>query len=427
MFIRVIPALVVLSQLVRAQTATPPAIPLPPPMPVAWPPANENHQISGDLLNDPLVATALAYVNAVVPQEVLSIAPSTFIKDSRTTYDKVAAVTNCYWPQGLCVRNADTATYLADVTACPGANQWGLTYDDGPIVASAADATTHPDSTDLRAKLKSYGKLATFFVVGSNGIQWPEEILAQHQDGHQLGIHTWSHRPSTTLTNQELVAEIKYTEAIIYNATGLLPTMWRPPYGDIDDRVRAVAHALGLRTVVWTDSDGGPNRDDGAADATEQTPAAHDKAVAAVKSWFTPQPGFISLSHDIDSFTTQVDLDSLDAMNAMGAAFPLQMQPVGTCMNLPFYRNVNSTVAPPVQNATSSLSSSTIASATTIASAPPARQTAVNANPPAAAAPSAPSGTPVSDTVHSGAMTGAEMRRSVAAAAVLVMIAGLAL
>ena len=26
----------------------------------------------------------------------------------------------------------------------------------------------------------------------------------------------------------------------------------QPPYGDIDDRIRAIANALGLRTIIWT-------------------------------------------------------------------------------------------------------------------------------------------------------------------------------
>lgn len=32
---------------------------------------------------------------------------------------------------------------------------------------------------------------------------------------------------------------------------GITPTCWRPPYGDVDDRVRAIAQSLGLRTYVW--------------------------------------------------------------------------------------------------------------------------------------------------------------------------------
>lgn len=34
-------------------------------------------------------------------------------------------------------------------------------------------------------------------------------------------------------------------------AIGVTPTCMRPPYGDIDDRVRAVAKALGLRIILW--------------------------------------------------------------------------------------------------------------------------------------------------------------------------------
>jgi len=33
--------------------------------------------------------------------------------------------------------------------------------------------------------------------------------------------------------------------------TGVTPTCWRPPFGDVDDRIRAIAHALGLQTIIW--------------------------------------------------------------------------------------------------------------------------------------------------------------------------------
>jgi len=35
-------------------------------------------------------------------------------------------------------------------------------------------------------------------------------------------------------------------------AIGITPTCWRPPYGDVDDRIRAIAKGLGLQTVLWT-------------------------------------------------------------------------------------------------------------------------------------------------------------------------------
>ncbi|KAJ3018652.1 chitin deacetylase [Thoreauomyces humboldtii] len=370
LMIRSMAALVVLSQLASAQVASAtgatPTLNVPPPMPSSWPATDEKLMVTGDFLNDPLVTEALAYVNAVVPAAVLSIAPSKYVGPCVATYDSAAAVQNCYWPTNLCTRNNATANFQADITACPGANEWGLTYDDGPII-NLVNGVSTDDSVTLRAKLKAYNKLATFFVVGSNGIQFPSEILDQHEAGHQLGVHTWSHYPATTLTNAQFVGEIKYTEAIIYNATGLIPTMWRPPCGDVDDRIRAIAAALGYRTVLWSTT---PDRDDTAADQNTQTDAGAATILSTVKTWFTAQPGFISLSHDIDTWTTSIDMSVLDAVNAEGTAFPLQMQPVGTCMNLPFYRNGNATVAASSSSAvpTSTSVSSVIASSTSTVS-----------------------------------------------------------
>jgi peptidoglycan/xylan/chitin deacetylase (PgdA/CDA1 family) len=34
-------------------------------------------------------------------------------------------------------------------------------------------------------------------------------------------------------------------------AVGVTPKCWRPPYGDVDDRIRSIANALGLETILW--------------------------------------------------------------------------------------------------------------------------------------------------------------------------------
>lgn len=68
---------------------------------------------------------------------------------------------------------------------------------------------------------------------------------------HQIAIHTWSHRYSTALTNEQMFAELWYTRKAIKEVIGVTPTSWRAPFGDIDDRVRFIAHKLGLTTVLW--------------------------------------------------------------------------------------------------------------------------------------------------------------------------------
>lgn len=68
----------------------------------------------------------------------------------------------------------------------------------------------------------------------------------------RLSVHTWAHSSLTTLTNEEIVAELGWTMKVIKDITGVTPNTFRPPYGDIDDRVRAIALQMGLRPIIWT-------------------------------------------------------------------------------------------------------------------------------------------------------------------------------
>jgi peptidoglycan/xylan/chitin deacetylase (PgdA/CDA1 family) len=57
----------------------------------------------------------------------------------------------------------------------------------------------------------------------------------------------------TTLTNLEVVAELGWTMEIIHNSTGgRLPRFWRPPFGDSDVRVHAIAREVfGMTGILW--------------------------------------------------------------------------------------------------------------------------------------------------------------------------------
>ena len=60
-----------------------------------------------------------------------------------------------------------------------------------------------------------------------------------------------SHPYLTSLTNDEIISEILWTSKVIYDVLGIVPTFMRPPYGDVDDRVRGIMKALGLDIVLW--------------------------------------------------------------------------------------------------------------------------------------------------------------------------------
>lgn len=56
----------------------------------------------------------------------------------------------------------------------------------------------------------------------------------------------------TTKSNEEIIAELGWTKKVIQDTLGVTPIYWRAPYGDIDDRVRAIGMAMNLYPVMWT-------------------------------------------------------------------------------------------------------------------------------------------------------------------------------
>jgi peptidoglycan/xylan/chitin deacetylase (PgdA/CDA1 family) len=77
-------------------------------------------------------------------------------------------------------------------------------------------------------------------------------VQSEYMAGHQLSVHTWSHPYLTKLTNEQIVAELGWTKKVIHDVTGVTPNTFRPPYGDIDDRVRAIAAQMGLTPIIWS-------------------------------------------------------------------------------------------------------------------------------------------------------------------------------
>ncbi|KAJ1564012.1 chitin deacetylase [Nowakowskiella sp. JEL0078] len=317
--------------------------PLPPPKPNSFPVPSQLYYIdSEELLNDPLVSTAYDYVLKTVNPKILALKPSQQIYLSNVSYpsDQESATKACYWGlKSQCVRDKDTQDFKADITYCPKPYQWGISYDDGP------NTETIPGTPEVRKALADNNIKATFFVLGSSAYLFPNELKNLLADGHQIAIHTWTHHPMTNLTNRQIVAELKYTERIIYDTIGVLPIYFRPPFGDIDDRVRAIVSSLGYRTVIWT-SVNDFVRDTLDTDSGNQA-LGIPTIVANISKWFNAtvnqKQGFVSLEHDVSQFTANLSVNILAAFKKSSSL--LKPQPVGMCREDAFYR-LNNTITP---------------------------------------------------------------------------------
>jgi peptidoglycan/xylan/chitin deacetylase (PgdA/CDA1 family) len=127
----------------------------------------------------------------------------------------------------------------ADTTDCSKVKCVALTFDDGPAV---------PETATLLEYLAQYKARATFFVVGQNAATHPEILRAEVEAGHEVGNHSWNHPDLTQLTTAEITSQLERTSAAIKAATGKEPTLFRPPYGAIDDTVKS---ATALSPVLW--------------------------------------------------------------------------------------------------------------------------------------------------------------------------------
>ncbi|KAH9979332.1 chitin deacetylase [Lactifluus volemus] len=208
------------------------------------------------------------------------------------TYDKVTDP-DCWWTIHQCTtpRIPGLPNDQADI---PEPRSMGYGFDDGPNC-------THNVFYDY---LASQNQKATMFYIGSNVLDWPLEAQRALADGHEICAHTWSHRYMTAFASQDAFAELWYSIQAIKLVTGVTPTCWRPPYGDIDDRIRAIAHALGLHTIVWKyDSNdwraGSPNVTTASVDAN------YNLFITNATSGSFDTVGGILLTHEVNNYTMQ--------------------------------------------------------------------------------------------------------------------------
>ena len=147
---------------------------------------------------------------------------------------------DCWWTASEC-KKPKHQNIPEDIYECPEPNTWGLTFDDGPNC-------THNAFYDF---LKEKKLKATLFYIGSYVMNLPYQAQRGLADGHDICGHTWSHHAMSTLTDEQVFAELYYTGRILKAVLNVSTTCWRPPFGDVDDRVRAIANALGYRTIIW--------------------------------------------------------------------------------------------------------------------------------------------------------------------------------
>src|SRR5215831_16226353 len=127
---------------------------------------------------------------------------------------------------------------------------------------------------------------ATIFLGGSWAAEEPEHVKQLSANPlFELGNHSYTHPHMAAITDEVRIRrELQRTQAEITRLTGATPKLFRPPYGEYNDRLVKIAAELGLTTVEYDLASGDPDQH-----------ATKDRLVHWVLS--RAQPGSIIVMH----------------------------------------------------------------------------------------------------------------------------------
>ncbi len=118
-----------------------------------------------------------------------------------------------------------------------------VTFDDGP----------HERGTPAMLEiLAERGARATFFLVGEQVERRPAVAREIAAAGHEIALHGHRHVLLLRRTVSQLGADLDRAVAVIEDATGLSPTVYRPPYGVFSSGALLLVRERGLRPLLWS-------------------------------------------------------------------------------------------------------------------------------------------------------------------------------
>ena len=119
-----------------------------------------------------------------------------------------------------------------------------LTFDDGPYGTS---------TQEVLSILKHENIHATFFLIGKNVSEFPQETRRIVADGNTIGNHTYTHTRLSTLTTVKAQNDIARAERELVFVTGVRTHLFRPPYGILPTALKNELKKEGYRIKMWND------------------------------------------------------------------------------------------------------------------------------------------------------------------------------
>ena len=171
-----------------------------------------------------------------------------------------------------------------------------LTFDDGP------------SGRFTRALLDGLAKRevkATFLLCGYRIKDYPKEAKRIHAEGHEIGLHGYSHSCMAQMCQEQLEREIADTLALL--PEGCKPVFLRPPGGKYSPALLDAARQADLGVLNWS--------------VDPKDWASHDAQVIGNAVVQSVRDGDVILLHDMSDSSVEAALDIVDKLKAQGFRF----------------------------------------------------------------------------------------------------------
>ena len=113
-----------------------------------------------------------------------------------------------------------------------------LTFDDGP-------GTYTSNLVDI---LKDNKASVTFFMLGKNINIYKDTVLKVHESGMEIGYHSYNHKNFKRQKLEIIKEEFEKSNETLKSITGDTFHLIRPPYGEINDKIK---EALDASFILW--------------------------------------------------------------------------------------------------------------------------------------------------------------------------------
>lgn len=184
----------------------------------------------------------------------------------------------------------------APVRAAENETLVALTFDDGP---------SGRFTRKLLEGLAERGVKATFLLCGYRMEQYPDLTQQIFQEGHEIGLHGYSHKSMRDMCRLDTAQEIKKSMALLPDGCEI--SFLRPPGGLCNECIQTVAGEFGLSILHWSVDP----KDWATADAKSIETAVISRV----------RDGDVILLHDMSDSSVEAALEIVDTLQGQGFRF----------------------------------------------------------------------------------------------------------